>query len=141
MKRKSFGLFLALTLILSCFVGMETRVEAEAANKIVFAVADLTVEELGVEGAIYAEDIMGALSILDANSRKHASDLVAEIHFKGNTTGGDQGNLLFAQKTIWREDGTKLPISIIGHDTSAPRDAYIYLDGIGTRKGLHRQMF
>ena len=131
MKRKALGLFLAVTLILSCFVGMILVADAEGANKIVFAAGDLTVDELGVEGATYTTDLMGALSALDENSRKHPSDATAEIHFKGNLTGGDQGNLLFAQKTIWREDGTKLPISIIGHDTASARDAYIYLDAIG----------
>lgn len=132
MKRKSLlGLLLVGILAIAFVFGaMIIGTQAEE-TKIVFAVGDLTVEELGVEGATYTADIMGALSVLDENSRKHASDLVAEIHFKGNTTGGDQGNLLFAQKTIWREDGTKLPISIIGHDTDSPRDAYIYLDGIG----------
>ena len=132
MKRKSLiSLLLVAAMTVSCVVGLMLHATAEGANKIVFAVGDLTVEELGVEGATYTTDIMGALSALDANSRKHSSDTTAEIHFKGSLTGGDQGNLLFAQKTIWRADGTKLPISIIGHDTAEPRDAYIYLDGIG----------
>ena len=132
MKRKSLiSLLLVAAMTVSCVVGLMLHATAEGANKIVFAVGDLTVEELGVEGATYTVDIMGALSALDANSRQHASDATAEIHIKGNLTGGDQGNLLFAQKTIWRKDGTKLPISIIGHDTASPRDAYIYLDGIG----------
>lgn len=129
---KLWSVLLACTVLFACVLGvLFTGAGAEGANKIVFAVGDLTVEELGVEGATYAADIMGALSALDENSRQHASDTVAEIHIKGNLTGGDQGNLLFAQKTIWRADGTKLPISIIGHDTASPRDAYIYLDGIG----------
>ena len=132
MKRKSLiSLLLVAAMIVSCVVGLMLHATAEGANKIVFAVGDLTVDELGVEGATYTTDIMGALSVLDAKSRQHASDATAEIHIKGNLTGGDQGNLLFAQKTIWRADGTKLPISIIGHDTDSPRDAYIYLDGIG----------
>ncbi|MBO7157651.1 MAG: hypothetical protein J6W31_03520, partial [Clostridia bacterium] len=132
MKRKSLlALLLVAALTVACVIGLMLGATAEGANKIVFAVGDLTVEELGVEGATYTTDIMGALSALDAASREHPSDTVAEIHIKGDLTGGDQGNLLFAQKTIWREDGTKLPISIIGHDTAEPRDAYIYLDGIG----------
>ncbi len=132
MKKKNLlSLLLAVAMILSCIAGvMAIGAGAEGANKIVFAVGDLTVDELD-EGAIYAADIMSALSVLDVNSRQHPSDTTAEIHIKGNLTGGDQGNLLFAQKTIWRADGTKLPISIIGHDTAQPRDAYIYLDGIG----------
>ena len=132
MKRKSLiSLLLVAALTVSCVVGLMLHATAEGANKIVFAVGDLTVEDLGVEGATYATDIMGALSVLDADSRQHAADTTAEIHFKGRTTGGDQDNLLFAQETIWRADGTKLPISIIGHDTDAERDAYIYLDAIG----------
>ena len=101
MKRKSLiSLLLVAALTVSCVVGLMLHATAEGANKIVFAVGDLTVEDLGVEGATYATDIMGALSVLDADSRQHAADTTAEIHFKGRTTGGDQDNLLFAQETI-----------------------------------------
>ena len=133
MKRtKLWSVLLAVLILCVCALGiLYTGAGAEGANKLVYAAGDLTAEELGVDGATYFTDIMGALSDLEKNSRQHPSDAVAEIHFKGSLTGGDQGNLLFAQTTIWREDGTKLPISIIGHDTTNPQDAYIYLDGIG----------
>ena len=46
-------------------------------------------------------------------------------------TGGTQDGLLFGLTTVWREDGTKLPITIRGVDSVTARDAYIYLDGAG----------
>lgn len=82
------------------------------------------------EGSIHVDTFADATAALREKSRQWKSDDVVEIQFIGDISGGAQNGVLFRLETIWREDGTKLPIIIRGVG-SIPDDSFIYLDGIG----------
>ncbi len=127
MKHTRFLLYLAVMILLvSCTVGI-FAVGAKAEEATVY----YTVGDVQMEGAEHFEDFVPAFDAAEAKNHQWAANDVLEIRFKGDFSGGQQNGLLFGQTTIWREDGTKLPIIIRGVDTKKPRDAYIYLDAVG----------
>jgi len=89
-----------------------------------------TVGTVQQEGSIHVDDFSYATAALREKNRQWKADDVVEIQFVGQISGGAEDGVLFRLETIWREDGTKLPIIIRG--AGALRDdASIYLDGVG----------
>ena len=133
MKKKLLSVFLAALIGLSCVTagvvlsGKATAVSAVPTPTVIYTVGDYT-----EEGAQHFSSISGALQKADEKNHLWESDDVVEIRFRGDAMGaGAQNGVLFRQSTIWREDGTKLPITIRGIDRNEPRDSNIYLDSAG----------
>lgn len=128
MKNKKLWLVLLASLILcGCVSGILFTGASAEETVVLYAVGDLQ-----VSGATQVESIQDALADLEKNNRKWSADTTAEIRICGSDhSGGAQNGVIFGQVTIWREDGTKLPITIRGVDTAEPKDAYIYLDAKG----------
>ena len=123
---KLWSCLIAFMLLISCAAGI-FAVGAVAESATVY----YTIGSVALEGAENFADINTALAQAEKKSGQWAADDVLEIQFKGTISGGAQDGLLFGQTTIWREDGTKLPIIIRGVDTSKARDAFIYVDSAG----------
>ena len=128
MKSKKILLsVLSVAVLCAALLGILFTGAAAEENVVLYAVGDLE-----VQGALQADSIQDALAELEKNSRKWDANTTAEIRIQGNDhSGGAQDGVIFGQATIWREDGTKLPITIRGIDEAAERDAYIYLDSAG----------
>lgn len=132
--KKLISFILALALVLSCAPHMlplakavTTDTEPEGTPTVLYCVTDL-----GAEGSVIVDSLDEAFSKIEAKNKQWKAGDSVEIRIKGEDhTGGHQDGLLFGQTTIWREDGTKLPITIRGVDTTLPNDAYIYLDSAG----------
>ena len=127
MKQKKTKFCLATLVLIACLVGVFMMTSAHA--KTSEATKIFTVGNLSVSDAEVFDSIGAAFDA--AASRTWASDDVLEIRFKGEISPGPQNGLMFNQTTIWRQDGTKLPIIIRGVDTAKARDAYIYVDAAG----------
>ncbi len=135
-KRKLISLVLAIMMLVTCvtgalFIGAKAQVQTPTE---IYTVADY--EE---EGKLHFSNFVAAMQ--KAAKVSWGKDDVLEIRFQGDlvsagpqgidsTTTGKQG-LLFSATTIWREDGTKLPITIRGIDKNYERDSSIYLDAAG----------
>ncbi|MBR5296101.1 MAG: hypothetical protein IKU24_05880, partial [Clostridia bacterium] len=140
-KSKIISLFLALLMLSTCvlgalFIGAKAQVQTPT---VIYTVADY--EEEGKEHFTgFSEALQKAASLT------WGKDDVLEIRFKGEqVSAGPQGTfdengninstgiqgLLFGQETIWREDGTKLPITIRGINMKSARDSWIYIDAAG----------
>ncbi len=89
------------------------------------------VGDIHVDGALKFDDIVEAFAAALAKNKLWGADEQLEIQFKGSISAGAQNGLVFGLTTIWRQDGTKLPITIRGVDTDMPRDAFIYVDSAG----------
>ncbi len=135
-KHKLLSLVLAVMMLTTCvagalFIGAKAQVQTPT---VIYTVAEY--EEEGYE---HFSDFVAAMQ--KAAEETWGKDDVLEILFQGdNVSAGPQGDnantkgtqgLLFSAPTIWREDGTKLPITIRGVDKETPRDSSIYLDAIG----------
>ncbi len=127
MKKKILSLVLSVLLLISCTLGVLFVGAKAETPTVIYTACDYT-----EEGKEHFIDITTALADAAAKSGQWKADDILEIRFSGTQSGaGAQDGLLFAQKTIWREDGTKLPITIRGIDTSKSRDALIDLDHAG----------
>ncbi len=126
--KKILSLILAIALVWSCAPNYLPAVEAveETAPTVVYTVGDL-----GVEDAQIVDTIDAAFAKISEKNKQWAADAAVEIRFKGEIRGGAENSLLFGQTTIWRNNGTKLPITLLGVDTTIKYDASIVLDAIG----------
>ncbi len=135
-KSKMISLLLAVMMLITCvtgalFIGAEAQVQTPT---VIYTVAEY--EE---EGREHFADFVAAMQ--KAATVTWGKDDVLEIRFQGDlVSAGPQGDdantkglqgLLFSATTIWREDGTKLPITIRGIDKKYSRDSSIYLDAVG----------
>jgi hypothetical protein len=126
--KRILSFILAAALVLSCAPSYLPVAEAatETTPTVIYTAGDL-----GVENAVVVESFDAALAVVEAKNKQWKSNDIVEIRFRGDVSGGSQDGLLFGLTTIWREDGTKLPIILRGVDTKMQGDAYIYLDGAG----------
>ena len=130
--KRIISLVLTLAILLSCaptivVTKAATVQETETQNA---PTTLYTVTDMGVEGAVVVESLEEAFSKIEAKNKQWKADDSVEIRITGTAhTGGHENGLLFGLTTIWREDGTKLPITIRGVDDN--KDAYIYLDAVG----------
>ncbi len=126
-KIKVLSLLLSVLLLASCVLGVLILGAGAKEATVIYTACDYT-----EEGKEHFIDITTALANAAKESGQWKKDDALEIRFSGTQSGaGAQDGLLFAQKTIWREDGTKLPITIRGIDTKKSRDALIDLDHAG----------
>ena len=123
---KFWSCLIAFVLLVSCVVGIFV-VGADAESTTVY----YTVGDVTLEGSEHFDTFNEALAALKAKNTEWGANEAVEIQFKGDISGGTQDGILFGLTTVWRENGTKLPITIRGVDTKTARDAYIYLDGAG----------
>ena len=123
---KFWSCLIAFVLLVSCVAGIFV-VGADAESTTVY----YTVDEVTLEGSEHFDTFSEALAALKAKNNEWGANQSVEIQFKGDISGGTQDGILFGLTTVWREDGTKLPITIRGVDSVTERDAYIYLDGAG----------
>ncbi|MBR5295324.1 MAG: hypothetical protein IKU24_01890, partial [Clostridia bacterium] len=126
-KTKILSLALSVLLLASCILGALVVGAGAKEATVIYTACDYT-----EEGKEHFGDITSALANAATKSGEWKKDDVLEIRFSGTQSGaGAQDGLLFAQTTIWREDGTKLPITIRGINTKTTRDALIDLDHAG----------
>ena len=123
---KLWSCLLAVVLLISCAVGI-FAVGADAENTVIY----YTLGEVEKEGAQNFATLSEALAALKAKDKAWGANESVEIRFQGDISGGAQDGILFGLTTVWRENGTKLPITFRGVDTYTSRDAYIYLDAAG----------
>ncbi|MBE6712098.1 MAG: hypothetical protein E7580_01115 [Ruminococcaceae bacterium] len=144
MKHTRFwSCLLALVLLVSCIAGVfavgaeaETAAEQSASGGATVLADEgttvyYTLGEVEMDGAEHFDTLSESLAALKEKNEKWKADESVEIRFMGDISGGTQDGILFGLTTVWREDGTKLPITFRGVDTTTARDAYIYLDGAG----------
>ena len=125
-QTKFWSVLLAMILLVSCIAGIMI-VGAEAESATVY----YTIGEVEQEGSEHFDTLAEAFTALKAKNKKWGANESVEIRFKGDIEGGTNNGILFGLTTVWREDGTKLPITFRGVDKTSPRDAYIYLDAAG----------
>ncbi|MBQ8359568.1 MAG: bacterial Ig-like domain-containing protein [Oscillospiraceae bacterium] len=126
--KKIISLVLAVALLLPCVPQVLPVAEAvEIATPTVI----YTVGDLGVEGAVIATSFDVALAQIAAKNKEWEPGSVVEIQFADSVRGGAENGLLFGQTTIWRNDGTKLPITLRGADPDSQYAAEIKLDAVG----------
>ncbi len=123
-KARLISVVLALALLCGCAVGICMISAGAEATTTVYTVGDYT-----EDGAHPFPDANAAFAA--AAEKEWGANEQLEIKFKGQISAGGisvGGYVLFNQTTIFREDGSKLPITIEGVDTRSPRDAEIFLD-------------
>jgi len=126
--KKILSLILAVALVWTCAPSYLPAAEAvaETTPTVIYTVGDL-----GVEEAVIVDTIDAAFAKISEKNKQWAADAAVEIRFKGEIRGGAENSLLFGQTTVWRNNGTKLPITLLGVDTKIKYDASIVLDAIG----------
>ena len=128
MKKKSLlSVLLAVLLLCGAMAGILIPTEAESLNATVY----YTIGAVEMEGSEHFDGIIPAFAAAQEKNHQWEANDVLEIRFKGEISAGAQDGLVFGQTTIWRKDGTKLPIIIRGVDTEKARDAYVYVDSAG----------
>ncbi len=126
-KLKHMSVVLCVVLVLAVSLSLlVTQTEATTQTPTVV----YTCGDVQQEGSIHVDTFSDATAALREKNKQWKSDDIVEIQFTGDISGGAQNGVLFRLETIWREDGTKLPIIIRGAG-AIPDDAFIYLDAAG----------